>query len=158
MPANRLTSCFALVLAATLAGCAQMPTGPSVAVGPGPYKPFEIFVQDDELCRGWAAHSIGLPGHDDAARAFIASTTAGAALGAVAGAALGGGRAVGGGAAVGAVAGAAVGSDQSATLAWNAQRRYDIAYQQCMYAKGNYVPAYGYRPDAPAVIPPPPRP
>lgn len=145
--------------AALAAGCAEMPTGPSVSVGPGPYKPFEVFMQDDELCRGWAAHSIGLPGHDDAARAFIASTAAGAALGALAGAALGGDRGVGGGAAVGAVAGAAAGSGQSAATAWSAQRRYDIAYQQCMYAKGNFVPAYGYRSDSiPAVPPPPPPP
>lgn len=155
MTTHRLASRHAFAVVVLLAGCAQMPTGPSVAVGPGPYKPFEIFVQDDELCRGWAAHSIGQPGHDDAARAFIASTTAGAALGVLAGAALGGGRGVGGGAAVGAVAGAAVGSDQSAATAWNAQRRYDIAYQQCMYARGNYVPAYGYRPEAPAPVPPP---
>ncbi|HEX7688085.1 MAG TPA: hypothetical protein VF453_10275, partial [Burkholderiaceae bacterium] len=75
-----------LAVAAALAGCAQMPTGPTVAVGPGPYKPFEVFVQDDQLCRGWAAHSIGLPGNDEAARAFIGSTAVGAAVGALAGA------------------------------------------------------------------------
>ena len=30
------------------------------------------------------------------------------------------------------------------------QRRYDIAYQQCMYAKGNQLPGYGYRQPAAA--------
>ena len=41
----------------------------------------------------------------------------------------------------------------------DAQRRYDIAYQQCMYAKGNQLPgAYGYgsyRPASPYGTPPP---
>ncbi len=129
--------------AALLAGCAQMPTGPAVTVMPGPYKPFEMFVQDDDLCRGWAAHSIGMPGHDAAAQAFIASTAAGTAIGALAGAAAGGHRAAGGGAAAGAAMGAVVGANQGTVAAWSAQRRYDIAYQQCMYAKGNLVPAYG---------------
>jgi hypothetical protein len=54
---------------------------------------------------------------------------------------------------VGATVGAAAGSDQSVAASWSAQRRYDIAYQQCMYAKGNHVPAYGYRLESP---PPPP--
>ena len=46
-----------------------------------------------------------------------------------------------------------------------AQRRYDIAYQQCMYAKGNQLPgsAYRYRatplpPQAYPYPPPPPPP
>jgi hypothetical protein len=34
--------------------------------------------------------------------------------------------------------GAASGSDSSKEV----QRRYDIAYQQCMYAKGHQVPGY----------------
>jgi hypothetical protein len=36
-------------VAAVLAGCATMPTGPSVAVLPGPGKPFEVFQTDDAL-------------------------------------------------------------------------------------------------------------
>jgi hypothetical protein len=32
------------------------------------------------------------------------------------------------------------------------QRRYDIAYQQCMYAKGNQIPGYV----TPRYTPPPP--
>jgi hypothetical protein len=42
---------------------------------------------------------------------------------------------------------------------WEAQRRYDGAYQQCMYAKGNQIPGAmrqtrrGYGPPPP---PPPP--
>ena len=36
--------------------------------------------------------------------------------------------------------GAMAGTGQSAATAWSAQRRYDIAYSQCMYARGNVVP------------------
>lgn len=145
-----------------LASCAEMPTGPSIAVMPGPNKPFDVFMQEDQLCRGWAAHSIGLPGHDAAAERFLASTVTGAAIGALAGAAAGGHRNVDAGAAMGTVMGATAGANQSAVTAGNAQRRYDIAYQQCMYSKGNLVPNYGYgayRYSAPSsVVPSPPPP
>ena len=129
---------------ALLAGCAQMPAGPSIAVMPAPYKPFDVFRQEDDLCRGWAAYSIGIPGHDAAAERLLASTVAGAAIGALAGAAAGGDRGAGSGAAIGTVIGTAEGTNQSAVTAVGAQRRYDIAYQQCMYAKGNVLPAYVY--------------
>ena len=148
-----------------VAGCAQMPTGPSVAVMPAANKPFEVFMQDDQLCRGWAGHSVGLAGHDPAAEQFVASTLTGAAIGAVAGAVVGGHGNAGAGAAIGTVFGASAGTNQSAGTAWNAQRRYDIAYQQCMYSKGNLVPNYGYGTyhypapaPAPGALPPPPPP
>lgn len=154
-----------LAAAALLLGaCAEMPTGPSIAVMPGPNKPFEVFMQEDELCRGWAAHRIGIPGHDAAAEKFLASTIAGAAIGAIAGGVAGGDRGAGAGAAIGTVVGAAAGSDQANVVAGGAQRRYDIAYEQCMYAKGNVVPvhAYGryyyYAPPAASIAPPPPPP
>jgi hypothetical protein len=154
-PAQRLAVVAASLL---VVACAQMPIGPSVAVMPGPYKPFDVFTQDDEMCRGWAAHSIGIPGNEAAAQAFIASTAVGMALGALVGAAAGGDRSAGSGAAAGAAMGAMAGTGQSAAAAWNAQRRYDIAYSQCMYARGNVVPQYGYRPASPVTVPPPPPP
>ena len=61
-----------------------MPVGPSVAVMPGANKPFDIFMQDDQLCRSWASHAIGLPGHDAAAARMLASTLAAATIGALA--------------------------------------------------------------------------
>lgn len=127
----------------SLGACAPMPTGPMVAVMPPPTKPFEIFMQDDQVCRGWAAYSIGQPGHDAAADAFLRSTLAGAAIGGIAGGLAGGHRSAGSGAAVGTVIGAAAGANGSAYSGWGAQRSYDIAYQQCMYAKGNVVSPYG---------------
>ena len=153
----------AVVVAATslLLACAEMPSGPAVAVMPGPTKPFDVFVQDDQLCRGWASHAIGLPGHDAAAEQVLKSTAAGAVIGAIAGAAMGGDRGVGTGAAMGTVMGATAGIGQSNYTAANAQRRYDVAYQQCMYSRGNAVSgggygAYGWTP--PPVMPPPPPP
>jgi hypothetical protein len=161
---RRVRPAFVVVIGAALiflASCAQMPTGPSIAVMPGPNKPFDVFMQDDQLCRGWAAHSIGIPGHDAAAERMLSSTVTGAAIGAVAGALAGGDRGAGTGAAIGTAIGASAGANQGAIAAYDAQRRYDIAYQQCMYSKGNQVPthAYGpyyYPPQTSAPPPPPP--
>lgn len=139
---------------AVLAGCAAMPVGPTTAVMPAANKPFDVFMQDDALCRGWAAHSIGQPGHEASAEAFLRSTMAGALIGAVAGGLAGGDRGAGTGAAMGTAVGAAAGAGQGQATAWSAQRRYDVAYQQCMYAKGNVVPGYA----APASVPMPPPP
>lgn len=131
-------------MALCLAGCVQMPTAPSVAVMPAANKPFDVFIQDDQLCRGWAAHSIGLPGHDAAAETMLRSTATGTAIGMLAGAIVGRDRQASAGAATGTVIGAMAGVQQGATTAWQAQRRYDVAYQQCMYSKGNQVPTYEY--------------
>jgi hypothetical protein len=142
-----------------LAGCAPMPVGPTVAVMPGANKPFEVFVQDDQLCRGWAANSIGQPGNDLAAQQFAGSTVTGAVIGALAGAAVGGHGSAGTGAAVGTLVGASAGANQSAATGWRAQRSYNIAYQQCMYSRGNVLPGsrYGFYQPYPAP-PAPPRP
>ena len=157
---HRTAAAAALVASTTLlTACAPMPIGPSVAVMPGPYKPFDVFMQDDEMCRGWAAHSIGIPGNDAAAQAFIASTALGTALGAAVGAVAGGHRGAEAGAAAGMAMGAMAGTGTSAATSWNSQRRYDIAYSQCMYARGNVVPPYGYQSTTPQPVPPaPPRP
>lgn len=151
------------VTASLLVACAQMPSGPSVAVMPAPNKPFDVFMQEDQLCRGWAAHSIGVPGHEAQADRVVSGAAAGAVIGAIAGAMLGGDRNIGAGAAMGTAIGASAGANQSAHSTWALQRRYDIAYQQCMYSKGNLVPSYGdgayrYRatPPPPAPLPPPP--
>ncbi|HQP55162.1 MAG TPA: hypothetical protein PLN83_03555, partial [Syntrophorhabdus sp.] len=41
---------------------------------------------------------------------------------------------------------------------WELQRQYDIAYSQCMYAKGNQVPGVVKRQPQADVPPPPPPP
>src|SRR6185369_17976714 len=133
-----------------------MPVGPTVAVMPAPNKPFGLFVQDDQLCRGWAANSIGQPGNDLAAQQFVGSTVTGAVVGALAGAAVGGHGSAGTGAAVGTLVGGTVGANQSAATGWQSQRGYDIAYQQCMYSRGNLLPGSRYGSNQP--YPAPPRP
>ncbi|HEU4375488.1 MAG TPA: glycine zipper family protein [Telluria sp.] len=149
----RASSISIVGAALLLAACAPMqPVGPTVAAMPAPNKPFEVFVQDDQLCRNWAGASIG-PGRANAANnQMLASTVTGAVIGAAAGALAGDHRSAGAGAAVGTLAGAGVGVNQSSMSAWGAQRQYDIAYQQCMYAKGNVIPGYN-----PYPVSPPPR-
>lgn len=59
---------------------------------------------------------------------------------------------------IGGAAGAGAGAGSQRTL----QQRYDIGYQQCMYAKGHKIPTAGRfensarRPSAAAYAPPPP--
>jgi hypothetical protein len=140
------------MLAAVLSGCASAPTGPRVAVMPAPGKPFEIFAEEDRYCRDYAEQSIGESRNDAAAQNFAGAVVAGTAIGAAADALSNNGH--GGGAATGLVAGSMIGAGESANASRDAQRRYDIAYEQCMYAKGNQIPGYG--PPRQAYMPPPP--
>ncbi len=134
-----------------------MPTGPSVMVLPGAGKSFEQFQTDDAVCRQWAAGQIGMApqaiANQNTATGAVAGTAMGAGLGAAIGAASG---SAGAGAAIGAASGllfgSAAGASSGQSSGWEAQRRYDIAYQQCMYAKGNQIPGYSRG----SVTPPPP--
>jgi len=158
--------CFLFLLSlavVALSGCATIPTGPSVMVLPGPGKPFEVFQSDDAVCRQWAGQQIGVS-PNEAANKTLASgaaigTLAGAGLGAAIGAASGHpgtGAAVG--AASGLIAGTAIASGPAHATRWELQRRYDIAYQQCMSAKGNQIPGFMQRPRQVYSAPPPPPP
>jgi uncharacterized protein YcfJ len=143
-------------LAVVLAGCASIPEGPSVAVMPGPGKPFDQFNADNAICKEFARQQIGVNPNDVAREQVVTGAAAGAALGAASGALMGHGHEgqtesmAGAGLIVGSAAGANAANESTMTL----QRRYDIAYQQCMYAKGNQIP--GYAP--PRYTPPPPPP
>ena len=151
--------------AAVLSGCATMPTGPSVMVLPGTGKSFESFQADDAVCRQWANQQTGAEAKNSANETLASGagigTLAGAGLGAAIGAASGH---VAEGAAIGAGSGLILGTAAAAGPAQSAgqevQRRYDNAYQQCMYAKGNQIP--GTRRESKrtyeAMPPPPPPP
>ncbi len=123
-----------------LSACATVPTGPSVMVMPGRGKPFDLFQQEDVQCRQYAQQQIGPNSQDTINK----NTAAGAAIGGAAGAALGSLSHTGSGTAFGAISGAligaAAGSSQGQYYGYEAQRRYDIAYMQCMYANGNIIP------------------
>jgi hypothetical protein len=144
-------------LLALLGGCASIPDGPSVAVMPAPNKPFEVFLKEDKECRQFARQSIETTANKAAAESAGKSMAAGAALGAVAGAAMGGNQdSMNTGAAIGMLQGAMIGTNEARYSRNETQRRYDIAYEQCMYAKGNQLPrSSSYQPQS---YPPPPPP
>jgi Glycine-zipper domain len=151
--------------ALALAGCATIPPGPSVMVLPATGKPFEEFQTDDQVCRQWAAQQTGTTPSEAANKNVFGSAAVGTLLGAGLGAAIGaasGNPGIGAaiGAASGAVGGTAFGVGPAYASGYQVQQRYDNAYTQCMYAKGNQIPAV-VRPPSPgygAAIPPPPPP
>jgi hypothetical protein len=152
------------VLAVLLTGCATIPTGPSVMVLPGSGKPFDVFQTDDAACRDWAFRQVGGTPQDASTRSVVTSAAVGTAIGAALGAAIGAaagnpgvGAAIGAG--TGLVGGTATGVEAGYVSGISLQRRYDIAYQQCMYAKGNQIPGVvAARPLPPPPPPPPPPP
>jgi hypothetical protein len=132
---------------------------------PGTGRPFDQFQRDDGACRGYAYDSIG---GQTAARAQeesgVKSAVAGAVIGAIVGGAVGGGHGAAVGAGVGGGAGAIAGVGAADASGWEAQRRYDQSYVQCMYGKGHRVAvsgrfapsiAAGSSAPSPVYIPPP---
>ncbi len=151
------------ILVPLLGACATVPTGPSVMVLPGAGESFEQFQVDDAVCRQWASRQTGTTPGEAATGSGVASAAVGTGLGAAAGAAIGAAAGSPGiGAAVGAGSGLFLGSAAGVSGAqysgYEAQRYYDMAYQQCMYAKGNQIPGVepAYRPSS--AMPPPPSP
>ena len=174
---NRAVPAIGLVSVIALSACAVAPPqGPSVMALPPQGKPFEAFQQDDYVCRGFASGQTGgVDAQQAATNAAVGSaavgTVVGAGLGAAIGAAAGNpgiGAAIGAG--TGLAAGSSIGAGNAAAAGGNLQARYDIAYTQCMYSKGNtvqgapggayaypagYYPGYAYGPYAyagPAVV------
>ena len=155
------------VAAVLLSGCASIPTGPSVMVLPGTGKSFEQFQTDDAVCRQFASQSVGTSPNKAATESTVTGAAIGTVVGAAAGAALGaaaGNPALGAaaGAGAGLLGGTAIGASQGSVYGGSVQNRYDVAYTQCMYAKGNQVPMRGIRARpayaSPAPPPPPPPP
>lgn len=151
------TIAAATVGAVLLAGCASAPLAPRVAVMPAPNKPFEVFAEEERLCRLYAEQSVGVT-TEASQRVAVDSAVIGTAVGALAGAAIGGRQGAAVGAGGGLIVGSTSGAGQYGYYERDIQRRYDIAYQQCMYAKGNQVPGYYYQPPAARPAPPPPPP
>lgn len=146
-----------VALVTLLGGCVSRPIGPSVAVMPAPNKPFEIFQQDQGVCTQFADQQVAGGAewaNSDALSTAVITTILGAGLGAAAG----GGTGAAIGAASGAVVGTALGTAPAGASQYDLQQRYDMAYSQCMYAKGNQVPGYYYAPPGASFPPPPPPP
>jgi hypothetical protein len=158
-------STISITLAALLAGCATVPTGPSVMALPGSGKTFQQFRMDDAACRQYALAQIGgktaaQAGNESFVNSAALGTVVGTVVGAAIGAAANGGRGAGVGAAGGLAMGSMIGSGEAQASAYDAQDRYDIAYIQCMYANGERVPVSGMTTEQPAggsgYYPPPP--
>lgn len=153
---------FSLLL--FMSGCATIPPGPSVRVMPSPEKTFEQFMADDAACRQWAAQQTGQTAQDASNESVVKSAAAGTilagALGAIIGSTYGHwGTGAGIGAASGLLLGTATGASAGQASGNTVQHRYDIAYSQCMYAKGHLVPGTSVAPvrrySAPTLPPPP---
>jgi hypothetical protein len=141
----------ALIVPLALGACVVAPpTGPSVMALPSQGEDFSQFQAADANCRNYASAQIGGANPSQAANnAAVGSALLGTAIGAGAGAALGSvGGAVGAGAAIGGatglLAGSAIGANNANISAAGMQRRYDMAYSQCMVAAGNTVQQPGY--------------
>jgi len=129
---------------ALLAGCAIVPTGPSLMALPGTGKTYEQFQSDDYFCRQMAHAQLGgTTPQQVAAQSGLASAAVGTAVGATTGAAVGGGQGAAVGSGIGLATGSAVGVGAAERSGYDAQQRYDYAYFQCMYAKGDRIPVWG---------------
>ncbi|HXE95650.1 MAG TPA: glycine zipper family protein [Dongiaceae bacterium] len=152
---------IAMVAMLVLSGCVTLPTGPSVLVLPAPGKPLEQFQAEDMTCRQWAGQQVGVSAQDTANQNTARGAAVGTAIGAGAGALLGAASGhAGSGAAIGAgsglLVGTASGSGAGQEYGWEAQRKYDFGYVQCMYAKGNQIPGQVHQYRVRRIAPPPP--
>jgi hypothetical protein len=154
------------LLLTLISGCATVPTGHL-----SPYtRPQGSLLRnsrpDDAVCRQWAAQQTGISPQETINQNTVAGAVAGTANGGDLGAAIASaGGHMGTGAAIGAgtglLFGTLAGSDRGYAYSRSAQRQYDIAYQQCMYAKGNQIPGVVehrrpvYRRQSPPPPPPP---
>jgi OmpA family protein len=129
------------------------PRGPTVMALPPPGKSLPEFQHEDADCRNYAEATIGYTQPGQAGNtALLGSAGLGTLLGAAGGAAIGAiaGNA-GAGTAIGAVTGLAggslVGANNAQASEFGLQQRYNMAYTQCMYSRGNSVqsppPGYG---------------
>ena len=113
---------------------------------PAKDKSFEQFQQDDATCQQFASTRIGNGSPQQAAnQSGVTSAAVGTVIGAAAGALIGaaaGDPAIG--AAIGGGSGLLLGSGAGLSTAYASgtalQQRYDMAYTQCMAAKGENVP------------------
>lgn len=147
--------------ATVLIGCATIPAGPGVMVLPAPGAPFDAFQSDDYACRQWALQQIQVSPNETINRNLAGGAAIGTLIGAGLGAAIGAasgnaatGAAIGAGS--GLIGGTAAASGPAHAAGWEAQRRYDIAYQQCMYARGHQIPGLQRNSKRAHWVPPPP--
>jgi hypothetical protein len=142
-------------VALALGACAVAPTAPSVMVLPGSQKSPDQFQADAGACQQQTQALLA----NDAQAAnnqAVSNAAIGTVIGAAAGALIGQGSynpsaAAGWGAGTGLLIGSTVAGGNSQASSYSLQRRFDIAYMQCMYQRGNQVPGQvSYRRQTPA--------
>lgn len=155
-----------LATCAVVAACTTTPPNePSVMVLPGTGRSFEQFRADNDVCKQYAHEQVaGRTPEGTGIVSGVKSAAVGTVLGAAAGAAADGSRGASVGAGAGLALGGLSGAGAAETSGARLQQRYDIGYQQCMYAKGHHIPMAGgltnqffrdYQ-ERPATLPPPP--
>ena len=133
----RRISLVALAVA-LLAGCDTMPERPTVTALQGADKGFDEFRTDDVECRQYAHAQVSgvTPASADHASG-VTSTAPSSAICVAVGAAIDGR----GSAAAGSRTGSLIdGTDAAQFVGYGLQQRYNCAYVQCMYLKGDKVP------------------
>lgn len=131
----RTAALAAISTAVLLAGCATEPLGPTIPVMPAQGKSMESFQQDEDYCEQYASNRANgrvKQANDDELRRGAIGAALGAGLGALAGNTKG--------AIAGGIIGGVLGSSSGAGYDQHRiQRTFDIAYGQCMTARGNDV-------------------
>ena len=167
---NRSAGFLLVAVVPLLGACVTVPGGPSVMVLPGSGKPFEVFQADDDSCRQWASHQIGAGPNELVAGGAVERCD-------YRNPAWRGARRrhrrrsrQSGPWARPWVPGVVCSSARPrapmrmSQTGMSMQQRYDTAYTQCMYAKGNQIPTAaswaprrtGYAAPPPPPPPPPP--
>jgi hypothetical protein len=156
---KKMRGFFLFLVFMAMVGCATVPQGPSVMVLPGPGKSFEQFQMEDAYCKQWASQQTGLTSQQAVNKDTLTGAGVGTLIGAGLGAAIGAtagdpgmGAAIGAGS--GLLGGTLLGASEGQASGAEVQNRYNIAYQQCMYAKGNQV--HGMVQSNPGTYPMPP--
>ena len=150
MSSRRIRKDLTILALLAVSGCATMPTGPTVLVMPAPGKTIENFQVEDMTCRQWAGQQTGISAQDTVNKNTVSGAAAGTVIGAGAGALIGAASGhAGAGAAIGAgsglLVGTATGAGAGQEYGMDVQQRYDYAYVQCMYSKGNQIPERVHR-------------
>lgn len=140
-----------ILLAALLAACASIPSGPSVMALPGAGKTFAQFREDDAYCKQYANEQVkGQTPNSASILSGLGSAAIATGLGAAAGAAIGGGSGAAIGAGSGLLVGGLMGTSTAKASGNIEQQRYDMGYTQCMYGKGHRIPVSGQIMDDPS--------
>lgn len=134
------STAVAMAVITLLTGCATEPLQPTVAATPSSKKASEAFQEDQEVCGLYADQQTA--DYQENPPLTFAFVMVGLILAPGLGWAWAGERGVIGGGILGLGAGTALGMSEEERARKDAQGRYDLAYQQCMFVEGNDVAGF----------------